>query len=201
MSNCRFRPSWTISPRRRAGRSRYTSMSLVPVSASNHSATPTGTMPSAGSTNGDNRAIRAVAGSMIIHFCENSVGMSTFARFSWLLLRSSTKLKSGLNVTGASSPALGAPYRSPTTYGTQSRNLSAGAFLGVLPSAARKATCDLSTQSSRTGAAGPSGAEQADRHNIATAAIRAFMAGDSTGPDNFRFGGLYFCDAVTNPDY
>ena len=51
----------------------------------------------------------AIAGSMIIHFCENSVGMSAFASFSWLLLRSRTKLKSGLNVTGASSPALGAP--------------------------------------------------------------------------------------------
>ena len=43
-----------------SGRSRYMSMSLVPVSASNHSATPTGTMPSSGITKGDNLAMRAV---------------------------------------------------------------------------------------------------------------------------------------------
>ena len=82
---------------------------------SNHSHVPTGTMPSTGSTNGDRRAMRAAAGSIVIHFCENSVGISASASFSWLLFRSSAKLRSGLSATGASSPAFGAPYRSPTT--------------------------------------------------------------------------------------
>ena len=55
------------------------------------------------------------AGSIFIHFCENSVGISASASFSWLLFRSSEKLRSGFSATGAGSPAFGAPYRSPTT--------------------------------------------------------------------------------------
>jgi hypothetical protein len=118
------------------------------------------------------------------------------------LLRSSTKLRSGLNDDRRELAGI----RRAIEIAHHVRHPEPQALVRLrsrrLAIRFEKAHVDLETQSSRTGAAGWSFPEHADSDNKSgDSARRAFMAGDSTGTDMFRVDRLYFCDAVTNPDY